>query len=77
MRTKFLLTLALVMLPLSLASMVGCDSGQTVVGTGTKEPPPDVKARLEAEKKNYDDMMKKNNEAGTPIPEGQTPPTGN
>lgn len=70
MRTTKFFALALVMLPLSLASIVGCDGGQTVVGTGTKEPPPDVKARLEKEKAQYENMMKENQERGTPIPEG-------
>lgn len=32
--------------------LVGCDSGsENTVGTGSKEPPPDVKERIEKEQK--------------------------
>lgn len=51
MRTRFLLCLCLAAMPLAL---VGCDGGGgNVVGTGSKEPPPDVKARIEEQNKMY------------------------
>jgi len=47
MRTKLLLAMCLATMPLCL---VGCDSGgENQVGTGSKEPPPDVKKRIEEE----------------------------
>ncbi len=47
MRTKLLLAMCLATMPLCL---VGCDSGgDNQVGTGSKEPPPDVKKRIAEE----------------------------
>jgi hypothetical protein len=74
MRTKFLLSLCLAAMPLAL---VGCDGGgETQVGSGMKEPPPDVKARIEEEARMRNEAMKKTQENPTPIPEGsnQSPP---
>jgi hypothetical protein len=78
MRTKFLLSLCLAAMPLALA---GCDSGggESTVGTGTGEPPPDVKARIEEDAKRYEKMMQDKAANPTPIPEGSTatpPPAG-
>ena len=64
MRTKFLLCLCLVAMPLAL---VGCDGGgDNVVGTGTKEPPPDVKARIEEQNKIYQKMQEDQQKNPTP-----------
>ncbi|MFO0014481.1 MAG: hypothetical protein ACK553_17240 [Planctomycetota bacterium] len=77
MRTKFLLCLCLVAMPLALS---GCDSGgKDQVGTGMKEPPPDVKARIEEENKKRQQMMDQQRANPTPIPEGSNqslPPAG-
>lgn len=55
MRTRFLLCFCLAAMPLA---MVGCDGGsENVVGTGSKEPPPDVKARIEEQNKKYQQMQ--------------------
>lgn len=68
MRNKFLLTLALGILT---AGFVGCDSTANQVGTGTAEPPPEVKERLKKQEEEYANMMK--NSEGTPVPsEGQS-----
>jgi hypothetical protein len=68
MRTKLLLALALLCLPLSIT---GCDSSSNTVGEGNKEPPPDVKAANEARDKAYAEMMQKAQANPTPSPDQQ------
>nr|MCU0710020.1 hypothetical protein [Pirellula sp.] len=67
--------LCLAAMPLALA---GCDGGGDQVGTGSKEPPPDVKARIEEDANRYKKMMEDQKANPTPIPAGstQTPPAG-
>jgi hypothetical protein len=60
-------------------ALVGCDGGgETQVGTGMKEPPPEVQARLKEEEAKMKEIMEKQKANPTPIPEGsnQAPPPG-
>ena len=56
--------------------LVGCDSGgENQVGTGSKEPPPDVKERIEKEAKMREEAAA--NAAKNPTPsDGRTAPPG-
>ncbi|MFM8573944.1 MAG: hypothetical protein ACKOAU_20270 [Pirellula sp.] len=73
MRTKLLLTVCLLAMPMSL---VGCDSGgENVVGTGAGVMPPDVKERIEKEAKMREDAAA--NAAKNPTPsDGRAAPPG-
>ncbi|MCY3005903.1 MAG: hypothetical protein NTV29_07985 [Planctomycetota bacterium] len=73
MRFKLLLAMCLATMPMCL---VGCDSGgENTVGTGSKEPPPDVKERIEKEAKMREDAAA--NAAKNPTPsDGRTAPPG-
>jgi hypothetical protein len=74
MRTKFLLTLCLAALPMCL---VGCDSGaETTVGTGSNEPPPDVKKRIEEQANMYKKMQEDAAANPTPSDGRAAPPPG-
>jgi len=66
MRFKLLLAMCLASMPMCL---VGCDSGsENTVGTGSKEPPPDVKERIEKEAKMREDAAA--SAAKNPTPSG-------
>jgi len=74
MRTKLLLSLCMAALPFS---MVGCDSGSEVsVGTGTAEPPPDVKARIEKQNADYQKFQEQQQSNPTPSDGQAIPPAG-
>jgi len=73
MRFKLLLAMCLATMPMCL---VGCDSGgENIVGTGSKEPPPDVKKRLEEDAKRYEQMQKETSKVPTPT-DGRPVPGG-
>lgn len=67
MRTKLLLLLALSMFPIS---MVGCDSSEVQVGTGDKQPPPEVQERIKKEEEMRKKMMEDQQANPTPAPSG-------
>ena len=76
MRTKLLLAMCLATMPLCL---VGCDSGgDNQVGTGSKEPPPDVKKRIEEQAEMYKKMQEETSKNPTPSDGrgGGAPPAG-
>jgi hypothetical protein len=64
MRAKLLLALCLATMPMCL---VGCDSaGENQVGTGSNEPPPDVKKRIEEQNAMYQKMQQEQSKNPTP-----------
>ena len=74
MRFKLLLAMCLASMPMCL---VGCDSSnENTVGTGSKEPPPDVKERIEKEQPNENECKcqikdnKKNGQGTHTCPNG-------
>lgn len=73
MRFKLLLVMCMASMPVCL---VGCDAGgENTVGTGSKEPPPDVKERIAKEAKMREDAAA--NAAKNPTPsDGRTAPPG-
>ncbi len=74
MRTRFLLAMCLAAMPMCL---VGCDSSsENSVGTGSGEPPPEVKKRLEEEKARYEKMMQDAQANPTPSDGRAVPPGG-
>lgn len=74
MRFKLLLAMCLAAMPMCL---VGCDSSsENTVGTGSKEPPPDVKERIEKEAKMREDAAAAAAKNPTPS-DGAAVPPGN